>query len=345
MVQADGIKRITRRNGIPSIVRCTRRAWFKRHNEVPALGRLWVRDHMVTISNLRLDFAGLLDVFARVLALVLFALFGRLLWQAIAIGSADSSFQHVTLQITTLETSITKLEVTRREAEIRTIRFDSGVSLPDASVGSINEARQALVNAASDYRDEANRYFAAVCDAGKRLASIGALPGAFMPSTLSLKDCPKRSVNLPPGAVSTDDDPSERIQTVRAVLDHFNVLANSYMLPILFGMLGALTFAIRDIVTSPEKMGNLPVVTGYILRVFLGVILGLIIGYVNVTGTPAAGLAASPLLLSLVAGFATDAVLSLLDRIALAISYDRNVDAKNTPPPAVSPPGATPSTE
>jgi hypothetical protein len=71
-------------------------------------------------------------------------------------------------------------------------------------------------------------------------------------------------------------------------------------------------------------MGNLPIVTGYILRVFLGAILALIIGYLNVTGTPAAGLAASPLLLSLVAGFATDAVLSLLDRIALAITHDRN---------------------
>jgi hypothetical protein len=91
-------------------------------------------------------------------------------------------------------------------------------------------------------------------------------------------------------------------------------------------------------------MGNLPIVAGYILRVFLGAILGLIIGYVNVTSTPAAGLAASPLLLSLVAGFATDAVLSLLDRIALAISYDRNVNAKNTPTPAPGPlPAARPA--
>jgi hypothetical protein len=333
MVQADGIRRITRRSGRPGLVGFARRAWLKRFNEISTLCRFWFCDLMAIVSNIRQNIASVLDGLARALALLLFALFALLLWQAIAIGSANSSFQHVTLQITTLETSITKLEATRREAEIRTIRFDSGVSPPDVNVGSINEARQALVNAASDYRDEANRYFAAVCDAGKRLASIGAVPGAFMPSTLSLKDCPKRSVNLAPGAVSTDDDPSERIQTVRAVLDHFNVLANSYMLPILFGMLGALTFAIRDIVTIPAKMGNLPIVTGYILRVFLGAILGLIIGYVNVTGTPAAGLAASPLLLSLVAGFATDAVLSLLDRIALAISYDRNVNEKKSPVP------------
>jgi hypothetical protein len=346
-VQADGITRTTRCPGRNSVVRFIRRAWLKRFNEVPSLDRLWVRDPMVTVSKLQQNVAGVLDGFARVLALFLFALFALLLWQAIAIGSANSSFQRVTLQITALETSMTKLEATRREVEIRTIRFDSGASPPDISVSSANEARQALVNAASDYRDEANRYFAAVCDAGKRLSSIGAVPGAFMPSTLSLKDCPKRSVNLDPGVVSTDDDPSERIQTVRAVLDHFNVLANSYMLPILFGMLGALTFAIRDIVTTPANMGNLPIVTGYFLRVFLGAILGLIIGYVNVTGTPAVGLAASPLLLSLVAGFATDAVLSLLDRIALAISYDR-MNAKNAPAPApapaVSPPSAAPHT-
>lgn len=301
---------------------------------------------MVTMDTLRRDWPIVLDGLARSLALVLFVLFALLLWQAIEIGSANSSFQHVTVQITSLETSVSKLEATRREAEIRTIRLESGGVQPDTNGNSSSEARQALANAASDYATEANRYFAAVCDAGKRLASIGRLPGAFMPPTLNLRECPNRSVNLPPGELAKTEDPSEQIQAVRVVLDHFNVLANSYMLPILFGMLGALTFAIRDIVASPANMGNLPVVTGYILRVFLGAIFGLIIGYVNFAGTPAAGLAASPLLLSLVAGFATDAVISLLDRIALAISYDRNPMQlgrgssvlMTPPPPDISPP-------
>jgi uncharacterized membrane protein len=111
---------------------------------------------------------------------------------------------------------------------------------------------------------------------------------------------------------------------VRVELEHYSILANSYMLPILFGMLGALVFALRDMVMKPANMGNLPIVVGYILRIFLGAIFGLIIGYVNVGGAPTAGLAASPLLLSLVAGFSTDAVISLLERIALAFDYDRD---------------------
>ncbi len=155
------------------------------------------------------------------------------------------------------------------------------------------------------------------------------LPSVFMSPTVRLKDCPVRSRNLAPGEAAPPVEPGvltpdDHVQSVRVILEHYGVLANSYMLPILFGMLGALVFAMREMVTTPQNMGQLPIVIGYILRIFLGAIFGLIIGYINVGSTPAAGLAASPLLLSLVAGFATDAVISLLDRIALAISYDRS---------------------
>ncbi|QRM35418.1 hypothetical protein [Microvirga sp. VF16] len=285
-----------------------------------------------------------LDLLARSLALLLFGLFAFLLWQTIDIGSGQSIFQRLTVQITTLETSVVRLEGLRREAHLRKLRLEASappeiaatVNTPTpiavTSPGSVAplipsavnlaEANSALDNAIRDYAEESNRYFAAVCDAGKRLANVENLTGVFMSSNRNkLVECPKRSFDLEPGKVSSNEDPAEQIQSVRVVLDHYGVLASSYMLPILFGMLGALTFALRDMISTPKNMGDLPIVTGYVLRVFLGAIFGLIIGYVNISGTPAAGLAASPLLLSLVAGFATDAVISLLDRIALAVSY------------------------
>lgn len=270
----------------------------------------------------RKDWFSGLDVLARSLAMLLFVLFAALLWHAVSIGSDNNSFQRVNFQITTLEASLGSLEAARRDAVLRAIRVESGLSLKDENPTTMAEARQGVSNAARDYEVGALRYFAAVCDAGKHLAEIGRLPRFFMPSTAHLKECPERSFDLPPGQPAKGDDPTTRIQEVRVVLEQYGVLANSYMLPILFGMLGALTFALRDLVAFPEHMGDLSMVLGYILRLFLGAIFGLIIGYVNIAGMTVSGLSASPLLLSLVAGFATDAVISLLDRIALAFSYD-----------------------
>lgn len=275
------------------------------------------------------------SLLARMLAMSLFLLFACLLWQTIAIGTANSSFQRITLQIETLEKSLTTLEDSRRLAELRTIRMDNGVVSKDDGTMSRIEAQRALINAASDYGNQALQLFAAMCDAGNRLSEMGTLPDSFIVATDDLKKCPNLETNLAADQVAQTTNPTQHFQEIRVVLAQYGVLANGYMLPILFGMLGALAYALRDMVVSPQNMASLPIVTGYILRVLLGAIFGLIIGYVNFGATPVASLAASPLLFSLVAGFSTDAVISLLDRIAYAITYERKVDdrrATSIPP-------------
>ncbi|MGR9276129.1 hypothetical protein ACU8KI_16115 [Rhizobium leguminosarum] len=279
------------------------------------------------------------NVLARLLAMSLFLLFAFLLWQTIAIGTANSGFQRITLQIETLEKSLSTLEDARRQAELRTIRMDNGVASKDDGTISSIEAQRVLINAASDYGNQALQLFAAMCDAGTRLSQMGTLPDSFIVATDDLKDCPKLISNLGPDEVAKTSDPTTHFQEVRVVLAQYGVLANGYMLPILFGMLGALAYALRDMVVTPQNMGRLPIVTGYVLRVLLGAIFGLIIGYVNF-GTAGSSLAASPLLFSLVAGFSTDAVVSLLDRIAYAITYERKTDDHRASPIPPGPAGA-----
>jgi hypothetical protein len=278
-----------------------------------------------------------LGALARVLAFALFVLFAFLLWQTIEIGSATTSFQRATVQITTLETSQQRLLAAQREAEQHSLRFDIVTADRPSDEIAASEARRAAQLAATDYEAEANKYYLAVCDAGNRLAAAGRFPRIFIATTSELGNCPERTRDLAAGATAPLPalgtlTPEQHIQEVRVVLDYYTTLANSYILPILFGMLGALVFALRDMITSPENMEDFRIVVGYVLRLFLGAIFGLIIGYVNISSTAAAGLAASPLLLSLVAGFSTDAVISILDRVAAALSYDKSrIDVRTNP--------------
>jgi hypothetical protein len=279
----------------------------------------------------------------RAVAISLFVLFVLLLWQTIQIGSSTTSFQRASIQISSLETSQQRLLAAQREAEQRALRFD--IVTADRAVDEVaaSETRRAAVLAATDYEAEANKYYLAVCDAGKRLAASGRFPTIFIASTSRLEDCPERARDLAAGTTAPLPavgklTPEQHIQEVRVVLDYYTTLANSYILPILFGMLGALVFALRDMITSPDNVEQFRIVIGYYLRLFLGAIFGLIIGYVNIASTAAAGLAASPLLLSLVAGFSTDAVMSILDRIAAAMSYDKSrMDVKTESPKPVTP--------
>jgi hypothetical protein len=98
-------------------------------------------------------------------------------------------------------------------------------------------------------------------------------------------------------------------------------IVNFYIFPIFFGFIGALIFAIRELLDNRNNALNIGIVLGYYLRACLGGILGLIIGYVNIPTIPS-GISATPLLLSLVAGFSVDAVISILERIASALKYE-----------------------
>ncbi|KHT54455.1 hypothetical protein RJ41_08055 [Alteromonas marina] len=107
---------------------------------------------------------------------------------------------------------------------------------------------------------------------------------------------------------------------------------NNYFLPIAFGFFGACIFALWEILSKyqQDNGGIVKITTAdaiqYWLRSCLGAISGLIIGYVSVPISP--DVTASPLFLSLVAGFSVDAVISILKRISSTLTYENSIEPK-----------------
>jgi len=106
---------------------------------------------------------------------------------------------------------------------------------------------------------------------------------------------------------------------------------NNYFLPIAFGFFGACIFALWQILSNYESNNDKITITAtdaiqYWLRACLGAISGLIIGYVSIPVKP--DISASPLFLSLVAGFSVDAVISILNRISSSLTYENTIEPK-----------------
>ena len=120
--------------------------------------------------------------------------------------------------------------------------------------------------------------------------------------------------------------PPIAIYEIQKHIELSNNLETTYVLPIIFGMLGALIYSLREMLQKPARIHDIGTVSGDYLRVGLGGICGMLIGYVN--PATASGVSVSPLLFSLVAGFSIDTVLSILEKISAALRYD------NETPPA-----------
>jgi hypothetical protein len=97
-------------------------------------------------------------------------------------------------------------------------------------------------------------------------------------------------------------------------------ILQQYVLPLLYGLLGATAFVIRTISQQArDRLYRAENEAGYYLRMWLGVLGGLAIGwFIKPTGGSIGAL--SPLALAFVAGYSVDLLFTAMDRIVGAFS-------------------------
>jgi hypothetical protein len=119
-----------------------------------------------------------------------------------------------------------------------------------------------------------------------------------------------------------DDNPSILLQPAFGPQQSFaiqqqKILLSGWILPLLYGLLGASVYLMRTLLN--DKTPNLaffPV----ILRIALGGIAGLAIGWFSIPGANTASISTIPFGLAFLAGFSIDAVFTLLERLTQTIS-------------------------
>lgn len=196
-----------------------------------------------------------------------------------------------------------------------------------------NQKRAVAQDAFSNYSGE---FFQIVCFSITDLHGLH-YPTRFFISANGITDCALPASEDRSG-IRQDNQPLEEkqqviprtggqnIYMVRQLMGAAANVSNFYVLPVLFGCIGAFIFAIRHLLDDWSTWFDLRTVLGYYVRTALGAICGLIIGYFNIgfgNGVSQnAVISTSPLLLSLVAGFSVDSVLSILERLAFALRYE-----------------------
>jgi hypothetical protein len=115
-----------------------------------------------------------------------------------------------------------------------------------------------------------------------------------------------------PDSHNDSDVEVERIVTISGrILD----VLQQYVLPLLYGWLGAMAFVIRSISQQArDRLYRVENETGYDLRIWLGILGGLAIGWFFKTGNESVG-SISPLALAFVAGYSADLLFTAMDRI------------------------------
>ena len=111
-----------------------------------------------------------------------------------------------------------------------------------------------------------------------------------------------------------------------------------YVLPLLYGLLGAMAFVIRTISQQArDRLYRVENETGYYLRIWLGILGGLAIGWFFKPSSEGVG-SISPLALAFVAGYSVDLLFTAMDRIVNAFSApDTSPEKKQQPvEPAMS---------
>ena len=96
-------------------------------------------------------------------------------------------------------------------------------------------------------------------------------------------------------------------------------ILQTYLLPLLYGWVGAMAFVLRSlIVTVKNRSFRVEVNVEYRLRVYLGLLAGLVIGWFlssKGTGGQPAMADLTPAALSFVAGYSVEILFSTMDRI------------------------------
>jgi hypothetical protein len=123
--------------------------------------------------------------------------------------------------------------------------------------------------------------------------------------------------------------PSQQLEVSLATLEIVLDFLATYVLPALYGLLGACAFVLRQLSADIAELGfanDLRV--RYTLRLNIGLLAGLAVGWFISPDQNASVIAnLSPLALAFVAGYGSDLLFAVLDRI---------VNAFSSPPPAQS---------
>ena len=147
---------------------------------------------------------------------------------------------------------------------------------------------------------------------------------------------------------ATHSDEYEQLDSDRVVALASRVLEvlQQYVLPLLYGWLGAMAYVLRTLgQQSRARLFSVENQTDFNLRVWLGVVAGLAIGWFfrsDKAAGPAVG-SISALALAFVAGYSVDLLFTAMDRVVAAFSTTpekvaAKEEARANPQPAVKPP-------
>ena len=136
--------------------------------------------------------------------------------------------------------------------------------------------------------------------------------------------------------------PSQQLEVSLATLEIVLEFLATYVLPALYGLLGACAFVLRQL---SADMGQLRFAhdlrVRYTLRLNIGLLAGLAVGWFISPDQNASVVAnLSPLALAFVAGYGSDLLFAVLDRIVAAFSTEPEAPAQGAQPGVASTPSA-----
>jgi hypothetical protein len=129
---------------------------------------------------------------------------------------------------------------------------------------------------------------------------------------------------------------SQKVENQRDILKNTAALQEAkfilqgiqlYILPLLYGLLGAAAYVLRTLTTEIRNLTyEIESNIGYRLRIQLGAVSGLAIGWFSDAGLTfsASTLSLSPLALAFLAGYSVEVLFSLMDRMIYTFSSDES---------------------
>ncbi|MFB6418597.1 hypothetical protein [Bradyrhizobium tunisiense] len=129
-------------------------------------------------------------------------------------------------------------------------------------------------------------------------------------------------------------------------LDLATSFAGSFLLPLLYGMLGAIAFVLRRLSDETLSGEARTLKRRYSLRVPIGALSGLAAGWLLQPASGSVTASLSPFALAFVAGYSADLVFAAMDRIVAAFSAPPSAPAAPQPdPPPPDQPKADPANQ
>lgn len=120
--------------------------------------------------------------------------------------------------------------------------------------------------------------------------------------------------NTVAGSLKLFREAAPRMAAIRTRVEQIGIVVGAFLLPLMYGFLGALVYLMRDIISGP--IGTIsPIEHGLesFLRLCLGGVAGLSIGWFS-QADEITRLAITPFAVAFVAGFSIDILFSLLER-------------------------------